>query len=299
MSTSPDPKSIAVLSKQHSKEIFMSKPVLVVIGTGGMGAAIARRLGFGRTVVLADFDEAKLKTLTASLQGDGYEVVSQTVNVSDRASVASLANAAAMLGPVTGVAHTAGVSPQQAPVSAVLAVDLLGTAIVLDEFERVMAEGGAAVVISSMGGHMGTYPAELEQALASTPTDALLSLPFLSAEVLTNAGAAYSIAKRANQLRVQATAPLWGARGARVNSISPGIISTPMGQLELAGPTGEGMRAMLDASAAKRLGTPEDIANAAEFLLDPRSSFITGTDLLVDGGVIAALRSGRLTLPQG
>jgi NAD(P)-dependent dehydrogenase (short-subunit alcohol dehydrogenase family) len=276
----------------------MSKPVLVIIGSGGMGAAIARRIGYGRSLLLADFDEAKLEAFTSSMTGDGYDAVAHKVNVSDRGSVTALADAAAALGPVTGVAHTAGVSPQQAPVAAILTVDLLGTAIVLEEFERVIAEGGAGVVISSMGGHMGAYPAELEQALASTPTDQLLSLPFLSPEALTNAGAAYSIAKRANQLRVRAAAPLWGEKGARINSISPGIISTPMGQLELAGPTGDGMRAMLDASAVKRLGTPEDIANAAEFLLDPRTSFITGTDLLVDGGVIAALKSGRLSLPQ-
>jgi NAD(P)-dependent dehydrogenase (short-subunit alcohol dehydrogenase family) len=275
----------------------MSKPVLVIIGSGGMGAAIARRLGSGRTLLLADFDETRLESFSALLRGDGYDAVAQKVNVSDRASVAALADAAAALGPVTGVAHTAGVSPQQAPVSAILAVDLLGTAIVLEEFQRVIAEGGAGVVISSMGGHMGTYPPELAQALANTPTDELLALPFLSPETLTNAGAAYSLAKKANQLRVTAAAPLWGDKGARINSISPGIISTPMGQLELAGPTGGGMQAMLDASATKRLGTPEDIAHATEFLLDPGSSFITGTDLLVDGGVISALRSGRLSIP--
>jgi NAD(P)-dependent dehydrogenase (short-subunit alcohol dehydrogenase family) len=277
----------------------MPKPVLVIIGAGGMGAAIARRVGFGRTLVLADFDDARLESFTASMRGDGYDAIAQKVNVSDRSSVAALADAAAKLGPVTGVAHTAGVSPEQAPVAAILAVDLLGTAIVLEEFVRVIAEGGAGVVISSMGGHMGSYPPELERALASTPTDDLLALPFLSPESLTNAGSAYSIAKRANQLRVTAAAPAWGVKGARINSISPGIISTPMGQLELAGAGGEGMRAMLDASAAQRLGTPEDIANATEFLLDPRSGFITGTDLLVDGGVIAALRSGLLTLPRG
>jgi NAD(P)-dependent dehydrogenase (short-subunit alcohol dehydrogenase family) len=197
-----------------------------------MGAAIARRIGYGRTLLLADFDEAKLEAFTASMQGDGYDAVSHRVNVSDRASVASLADTAALLGPITGVAHTAGVSPQQAPVSAVLAVDLLGTAIVLEEFQRVIADGGAGVVISSMGGHMGEYPPELEQALASTATDELLALPFLSAGNLTDSGAAYSIAKRANQLRVRAAAPLWGEKGARINSISPGIISTPMGQLE-------------------------------------------------------------------
>ncbi|UFS58743.1 SDR family oxidoreductase [Subtercola endophyticus] len=275
----------------------MSKPVLVVIGAGGMGAAIARRLGFGKTLVLADFAEAPLQRLTESMRGDGYDAIAQTVNVSDRESVAALAEVAAGLGPVTGVAHTAGLSPEQAPVAAILAVDLVGVAIVLDEFQHVIAEGGAGVVISSMGGHMGNYPVEVQQALAATPTDELLNLPFLAADVLTNAGAAYSIAKRANQLRVTAAAATWGERGARINSISPGIISTPMGQLELAGAGGAGMRAMLEASATKRLGTPEDIANATEFLLDPRSSFITGTDILVDGGVISALRSGLLTIP--
>lgn len=168
----------------------MSKSVLVIIGAGGMGAAIARRLGSGRTLVLADFDETRLDNLTASMRDDGYDAVPQKVDVSDRASVAALANTAADRGPVTGVAHTAGVSPQQSPAMAILSVDLLGTAIVLEEFQRVVAEGGAGVVISSMGGHMGTYPAELEEALVNTPTDKLLELPFLAAEDLTTAGAA-------------------------------------------------------------------------------------------------------------
>ena len=275
----------------------MSLPVVVIIGTGGMGAAIARRIGPGRTIVLADHDETGLGDLASSMRGDGHDVVAQRVDVADRASVAALADVAADRGPVTGLAQTAGVSPQQAPVAAILGVDLVGTAIVLEEFQRVIAAGGAGVVISSMGGHMRTYPAEIEQALANTPTDELLGLPFLSPQELTHPGAAYSLAKRANQLRVTAAAPSWGERGARINSISPGIISTPMGQMELSGPGGTSMRAMLAESATKRLGTPQDIAHAADFLLDPRSSFITGTDLLVDGGVIAALRSGRLSLP--
>ena len=275
----------------------MTHPVLVIVGAGGMGAAIGRRLGAGRTVVLADFNEASLESLATSLRGDGHDVHTQTVDVSDRASVATLAEYAASLGPVTGIAHTAGLSPEQAPVAAILAVDLVGVAIVLDEFVRVVAEGGAAVVISSMGGHFTNLPPEIEQQLATTPTDALAGLEFLSPTNLTNSGAAYSIAKRGNQLRVRTAAPAWGNKGARINSISPGIISTPMGQLELAGAGGAGMKAMLEASSAKRLGTPEDIATAAEFLLDPRASFITGTDLLVDGGVVAALRAGRLALP--
>ena len=272
-------------------------PVLVVIGTGGMGAAIARRLGTGHSLVLADFDQHRVDALAEDLRGQGLLASSQRVDVSDRDSVAALAEYAASLGPVTGVAHTAGVSPQQAPVAAVLAVDLLGTALVLEEFGSVVADRGAGVVIASMGGHFASLPADIELQLANTPTDELLDLPCLAPATLTDSGAAYVLAKRANQLRVRAAAPLWGDRGARVNSISPGIISTPMGQLELASENGASMQGMLDISSAKRLGTPEDIAHATEFLLDPRSGFITGTDLLVDGGVVAALQGGRLTLP--
>lgn len=273
----------------------MNKPVMVVIGTGGMGAAIARRLGTAHTVLLADFDRAKVDPLVADLAGTGYDVKAALVDVSKSESVAELAAEAASAGPVAKVVHTAGLSPVQAPVPAILAVDLLGVAQVLDEFGKVVAPGGAGIVIASMAGHMAA-PLEPEQEaqLAMTPTDRLLSLPFLQPDALTDAGAAYGLAKRANQLRVRAAAPVWGDRGARVNCISPGIIATPMGLQELAGPSGQIMNAMIAVSAAGRLGTPEDIAVAAAFLLDPQTSFVTGTDLLVDGGVVAALRAGRL-----
>lgn len=187
----------------------------------------------------------------------------------------------------------------QASTEAILKVDLAGVAYSLEEFGKVVAAGGAGVVIASMAGTMaaGRLPAEMEGALARTPCDQLLTLPFLQAGALPDPGGAYGIAKRANQLRVQAASLTWGARQARLNSISPGVISTPMGQQELAGESGTMMRMMIDGSPTRRLGTPADIANAVAFLLGPDSAFITGTDLLVDGGVVAAVRSGAIELP--
>ena len=278
----------------------MTRDVVVVVGVGGMGEAIARRQGPGRHVVLADFNGETLERVSTALRGDGYEVTARQVDVADHGSVAALADASAALGPVTQVAHTAGLSPVQASVEAILRVDLAGVAYSLAEFGRVVAPGGAGVVIASMAGTMavGRFPAEMEAALALTPAEELLALPFLQPGAVPDPGAAYGIAKRGNQVRVHAASLAWGARGARVNTVSPGIISTPMGQEELAGQSGAMMRAMVEASATRRLGTPADIAAAVAFLLGPESSFVTGTDLLVDGGVVAALRSGALTLPS-
>ncbi|MFE3046808.1 SDR family oxidoreductase [Streptomyces albidoflavus] len=276
----------------------MGRNVVVVIGVGGMGEAIARRQGPGNRLLLADFDEATLAAVAGRLRGQGHEVVTQAVDVSSASSVTALAEAAAGLGPVTQVVHTAGLSPVQASPAAVLRVDLLGTALVVEEFGHVVAPGGAGVVIASMAGHMLRTPltAEQESALAHTPAGELLRLPFADPEALGQG--AYGLAKYGNRLRVQAASAAWGARGARINSVSPGVIATPMGQQELDGASGRTMRAMVAASGTGRLGTPEDIAEAAAFLLGPGASFITGNDLLVDGGVVAALRSGRLT-PAG
>jgi NAD(P)-dependent dehydrogenase (short-subunit alcohol dehydrogenase family) len=210
------------------------------------------------------------------------------VDVSSAESVSALAEEAASLGPVTQVAHTAGLSPSQADSAAVLAVDLLGVALVLEEFVNVVAPGGAGVVIASMAGHM--FPPvtpEQQHALAHTPARELLQLPFVSPQQLSEPGIAYGIAKQANHIRVRAASGAWGKRDARINSISPGVISTPMGQEELNSPAGDGMRAMVAMSGTGRMGTPDDTAAAAAFLLGPDSSFITGIDLLVDGGVIA------------
>ena len=270
----------------------MKTDVLVVIGVGGMGSAIARRMGPGKTVLLADIDMGRLEPVADELVDDGYEVRTSHVDVSSRESVAALADKAASLGAVLQVAHTAGLSPAQAPADAILRVDLLGVAISLQEFGRVIAEGGAGLVVSSMAGHLAAPLSDDQQAqLAGLAAEDLLGLPFLDPSVVNHPGIAYALAKRGNHLRVQAASGRWGQRGARINSISPGIISTSMGRQELSSETGEAMRSMIAMSAAKRVGTAEDIAAAASFLLGSESSFVTGTDLLVDGGVVAAIRS--------
>ncbi len=269
----------------------MEKDVLVVIGVGGMGRAIARRLGTGRRVLLADVSSTALESTTALLQDEGHDVAAQTVDVSSRSSVAAVARTAAELGRVAMVAHTAGLSPTQATADAIFHVDLLGVALVVEELGSVIAAGGAGVVIASMAGHLAAVATpDQEQLLASAPTDELLDLPFV--HTVTDPGLAYALAKRANHLRVQAASVSWGARSARLNSISPGVISTSMGQQELAGESGAFMRAMIGASGTGRIGTPDDIAAACAFLMGPDASFVTGTDLLVDGGVVASVRSG-------
>jgi NAD(P)-dependent dehydrogenase (short-subunit alcohol dehydrogenase family) len=263
--------------------------VTVVTGIGGMGAAVARRIGSGSTLVLADVDEQLLASEARALTSLGYDVVTQQVDAGDADSVQALADRAAGRGTVVAVVHTAGLSPVQAPVEAILRVDLRGTALVLDAFGAVVGPGGAGVFIASMAGTMASLDADLEHRLATTPTDVLLDLPELAPDAIGDPATAYVVAKRANQLRVAAASVAWGRRGARVNSVSPGVIVTPMGNAELDGPSGEVMRAMIAAGGTGRVGTPEDIAGVVDFLLGRAAAYITGTDVLVDGGVVASL----------
>jgi len=276
----------------------MKTEVVVIIGAGGIGMAIARRQGFGKHILLADFNETLLVAAVKELEVASYKVSSLKVDVSSRESVRALADKAASLGSVINVVNTAGVSPNMAPPERVLAVDLYGSAVVFEEFERVIAEGGSGLVVSSMAGYMlPALPKEQDHALAFTPADELLKLPFLSAEAVPNSMVAYIISKRANHLRVQASSISWGKCGARVNSISPGIISTPLAQHELKSPIGDMYRAMIEASPAKRMASPDEIAVAANYLLGPDAGFVTGTDLLIDGGVISAMFADLLPTP--
>jgi NAD(P)-dependent dehydrogenase (short-subunit alcohol dehydrogenase family) len=267
----------------------MSRQVIVVIGAGSIGQAIARRVGSGRHVLLADLRRENAEAAARIFEDSGFEASIATVDVSSRGSVQALADMAESLGEVTGIIHAAGVSPSQASPETILKVDLYGTALVLEIFGRVVAPGGSAVVISSQSGHrLPPLPAEQNAALATVPADELLDLPFLKPDRVADPLIAYQLAKRGNGLRVMAEAVRWGARGARVNSISPGIIITPLANDELKGPRGEGYRRMILRSAAGRAGTPDEVANVGALLLGRDGSFITGSDFLIDGGATAA-----------
>jgi NAD(P)-dependent dehydrogenase (short-subunit alcohol dehydrogenase family) len=273
--------------------------IIVIIGAGGIGEAIARRQGIGKTLLLADINAELLFKTADALREASYTVETMTVDVADRASVHALAQKAASMGNVMQVANTAGLSPNMAPPERILAVDLYGPAMVFEEFGAVIAPGGAGLIVASMAGHMmPELPADQNYALTFAPADELLALPFLSGDAIPDSMVAYIFAKRANALRVQGAAMIWGERGARVNSISPGIIATPLARHELASPIGDGYRAMIDGSPAKRMAPPEEIAIAAGFLLGSDGAFITGSDLLIDGGVIAAMRAGAIQLPS-
>jgi NAD(P)-dependent dehydrogenase (short-subunit alcohol dehydrogenase family) len=231
------------------------------------------------------------------LRTASYAVETQIVDVSSRESVAALVEKATSLGSVVQVVNAAGLSPNMAPPERVLAVDLYGSALVFEAFGEVIAAGGAGLIISSMAGHMlPALTSEENHALAFTPADELLDLPCVKAVPDSMVG--YMMAKRANHLRVQAEAIRWGERGARVNAISPGIIATPLAQHELNSPIGDGYRAMIAASPAKRMAPPEEIAGAASYLLGSDAGFVTGSDLLIDGGVIAAMFAGKLPSPR-
>lgn len=269
--------------------------VIVVIGAGSIGQAIARRVSAGKRLVLADLCEETALSAAQTLGDAGFEVSVASVDVASRASVLALVETCAALGRVCGLIHAAGVSPTQASPAAILKVDLYGTALVLEEFGRVIARGGSGVVISSQSGHrLPALSAEQNKALAVTPADDLLALPMLQPDQVSDSLHAYQLSKRGNALRVMAEAVRWGKRGARLNAISPGIIFTPLARDELAGPRGAGYRRMIELSAAGRGGTPDEVGNVGALLMGADGAFITGSDFLMDGGVTAAYWYGEL-----
>ena len=269
--------------------------VIVVIGPGQIGQAIARRVGVGKRVLLADMRTDNATAAAEVLGSAGYEVSVATVDVSSRKAVRALVETATALGDVTGLIHAAGVSPSQASPATILKVDLYGTALVLEEFGNVIARGGSGVVIASQSGHrLPALSIEQNKALATTPVEELLRLPFLQLDQVTDSLHAYQLAKRGNSLRVMAEAVRWAKRGARVNTISPGIIMTPLAKDELSGPRAEGYRRMIEMSAAGRAGTPDEVGNVGALLMGPDGGFITGSDFLMDGGVTASYWYGEL-----
>ena len=269
--------------------------VIVVIGAGLIGQAIARRVSAGKHVVLADLRQENADTAAKILSDAGFDVSTTKVDVSSRASVQALVETAKSFGDISGVIHAAGVSPSQASPETILKVDLYGTALVLEEFGNVIASGGAGVVIASMSGHrLPALSAEQDKALATTPVEELLKLPMLQPDKVTDPLNAYQISKRGNSLRVMAEAVRWGKRGARVNTISPGIIITPLANDELKGPRGAGYRRMMEGCAAGRAGTPDEVGTVGALLMGSDGAFITGSDFLMDGGVTAAFWFGEL-----
>jgi NAD(P)-dependent dehydrogenase (short-subunit alcohol dehydrogenase family) len=269
--------------------------VLVLIGAGQIGQAVARRVGVGKHVLLADMRPENANAAAAVLENAGYDVSVATVDASSREAVHALVERATALGEVTGLIHAAGVSPSQASPATILKVDLYGTALVLEEFGNVIARGGAGVVIASQSGHrLPPLSVEQNRALATTPVEELLALPFLQPDQVKDSLHAYQLSKRGNSLRVMAEAVRWGGRGARVNAISPGIIITPLARDELTGPRGAGYRRMIEVSAAGRPGTPDEVGAVGALLMGPDGGFITGSDILMDGGVTAAYWYGEL-----
>jgi NAD(P)-dependent dehydrogenase (short-subunit alcohol dehydrogenase family) len=278
--------------------VLMSE-VTLVIGAGSIGQAIALRVSAGKHVLVADLHQPNANAAAEVLSNAGFEVSTATVDVSSRESLQTLVKVATGLGQVTGVIHAAGVSPSQASPAAILAVDLYGTAVLLEEFGNIIARGGAGVVIAVQSGHrLGALTADQDRALATTPADELLTLPMLQPDQVTDSLHAYQLAKRGNSLRVMAEAVRWGKRGARVNTISPGIIFTPpLAEDELTGPRGAGYRRMLELSPVGRGGTPDEVATVAALLMGPDGGFITGSDVLMDGGVTASYFFGDLAPP--
>ena len=274
------------------------KEVVVVVGAGQIGQAIARRIGAGKQVVLACLKEEESAIAAKTFFNAGFNAIPAQVDVASRASVSALLEQAQQLGPVTGLIHAAGLSPSQASIEAILRVDLYGTALVLELFGQVMAAGGSGIVIASQSGHrLPALTSEQDKSLALTPTEELLALDLVLPQNVKDTLHAYQLSKRGNSLRVMAEAVSWGKRGARINTISPGIVITPLANDELTGPRGAAYRRMIEGSPVGRAGTPDEVGQLAALLMGPDGGFISGSDFLMDGGVTSAFRFGDLAQP--
>lgn len=273
----------------------MSKNVMLWAGAGQIGMAIARRMGHGMKIVVGDKKLENAQAIAKIMNEAGYDVVPMEMDLSSRASIKALIAEGRKYGEITMLANAAGVSPSQAPVEAILKVDLYGTAVLLEEVGKVIAPGGVGVTISSQSGYrMEQLTAEQNAQLATTPTEELLSLDLLQPEQIRDTLHAYQMAKRCNEKRVMAEAVKWGKRGARINAISPGIIATPLALDEFNGPHGDFYKNMFAKCPAGRPGTADEVANVAELLMGSKGAFITGADFLIDGGATASYFYGPL-----
>lgn len=273
-----------------------SRQTVIWIGAGQIGLAIVRRIGAGKKIIVGDRNFGHAHDAARTLCGVGYDAVPVEADLSSRESVIALINEARKYGDIVNLVNSAGVSPSQAPVETILQVDLYGTAMLLDEVGKVIAKGGCGVTIASQSGHrLPALGSETDALLATTPVDKLLSLDVLQPANIRDTLHAYQLAKRCNVLRVMAEAVKWGRRGARINSISPGIIVTPLAIDEFNGPRGGFYKNMFARCPAARPGTADEVAELAELLLGPRGAFITGSDYLIDGGATASYFYGTLS----
>lgn len=273
----------------------MKQNVMLLIGAGQIGVAIARRMGYGMKIVIGDKKTENAQTIAKTMNDAGFDVVPVEMDLSSRASIQSIIAQAQKYGDITMLVNAAGVSPSQAPIEAILKVDLYGTAVLLEEVGKVIAPGGVGVTISSQSGHrMKQLTPEEDEQLACTPTEELLNLSLLQPANIRDTLHAYQLAKRCNEKRVMAQSVLWGEKGARINSISPGIIVTPLAIDEFNGPRGDFYKNMFAKCPAGRPGTADEVANVAELLMSGKGAFITGADFLIDGGATASYFYGPL-----
>lgn len=273
----------------------MKKGVMIVTGAGQLSMAIARRMGYGKKIILGDKNLEHAETIAAIMNQAGFDVEPLEMDLSSREDIRAMIAKAQSYGEIKALVNGAGVSPSQAPIELILKVDLYGTAILLEEVGKVIAKGGVGVTISSQSGHrMPALTPEQDRALAMTPTEELLQLDFLQPDKIRDTLHAYQLAKRCNEKRTMYEAVRWGERGARINDIAPGIIVTPLAIDEFNGPRGDFYKNMFAKCPAGRPGTADEVADVAELLMSERAQFITGATFLVDGGATASFYYGPL-----
>lgn len=271
------------------------KNVMLLTGAGQIGMAIARRMGYGMKIVVGDKRLENAQTVAKTMNEAGFDVTAMETDISSRESIKGMIAEGQKYGDITMLVNAAGVSPSQAPIEAILKVDLYGTAVLLEEVGKVIAPGGVGVTISSQSGwRMPALTAAEDELLATTPTEELLKLDILQPENIRDTLHAYQMAKRCNEKRVMAEAVKWGERGARINDIAPGIIVTPLAIDEFNGPRGDFYKNMFAKCPAGRPGTADEVANVAELLMSGKGSFITGSTFLMDGGATASYYYGPL-----
>lgn len=273
----------------------MKKDVMLLTGAGQIGMAIARRMGAGMKIVIGDRKPENAQTIAQIMNEAGFDTVPVEMDLSSRKSILNIIAEAQKYGDISMLVNAAGVSPSQAPVEAILKVDLYGTAVLLEEVGKVIKEGGVGVTISSQSGwRMPALTAREDELLATTPTEELLKLDILQPENIRDTLHAYQMAKRCNEKRVMAESVKWGERGARLNDIAPGIVVTPLALDEFNGPRRDFYKNMFAKCPAGRPGTADEIANVAELLMSSKGAFITGSTILIDGGATASYYYGPL-----